>query len=500
MKRDYKSIALLIVVSVLLFVSMYYSYKNNSLMAQSNQEHFTMVPFRPQLEGPYGLGFQSKYEPVPLFVNFHPPLMGSDFKLNSFIRRMKMESNTPTLTNGNKLTLPIEQMSVGPSRNPIFLVPDIGASRILVRWAKPSTLGAKKIDAYGAFQESTKWSCKDTEPNWQLLWFPKDKTGLSRYCWQELIKTSLSSDKMNVINDPNTNTLVDTMGSMNFETDIYNTFIEAMYAMSYLQGSSLFGASYDHRLIAGEKMFAEWSKSLRLLIENSVKFNERRALLIGHGFGSLLINKFLVSADQTWKDTYIAAFITISGAIGPVPKALRVLLSGDILPDQEDQDLIRNANLNASALHAMLPMSTDTDPIISYNQEVYSPKDIPKILELAASELYDADLPDVYKLAENFNKNSANAPNVPVNIFIGIDTDTEVKYYYDDLIHDPKNITYTNGDGTVPLSTLMRPKEWASQQSQLVTFKAYPRADHSKILKLFEPMSDLMNLIKVYNE
>jgi len=463
-------------------------------------ESFEMVPFRPQIEGPYGLGFQSKYEPVPLFVNFIPPLLGSDFKLNNFIRRTKMESNTPTITNGDKQSLispTAGQISLGPARNPLFLVPDIGASRILVKWAKPTTLAAKKVDAYGSFQETTKWSCKDTEPEWQLLWFPKDKKGLSRYCWQDLVKTNVSKDS--IANGEFVSTMPDMMGSMDFETDIYNTFIEAMYALSYVQGSSLFGASYDHRLIADPKEFTAWSKTLKLLIENSVQFNKRRAILTGHGLGALLTNKFLVGSTQEWKDTYIAGFISLNGTFGPVPKALRVLMSGEILPNKEDQMLIRNGSLNASGLHLLLSDS-GSENVVHYNQEVYTLQDIPKLIDIISEELFDPMLGDTYSIAKSFNADAAKAPNVPVNIFIGTTMDTEVEYYYSDLIHDPVNITYTDGDGTVPITTLVRPKEWSKDQSQVVTFKSYPRAEHSKILKLYEPMVDFMNLVKVYNE
>ncbi len=498
--HNYIKFVIFVIVIAIMSASAYCAYIYTTKPA-AFAENFEMVPFRPQIEGPYGLGFQKKYEPVPLFVNFIPPLLGSDFKLNNFIRRTKMESNTPTITNGDKRSLISPgsgsgQISVGPARNPLFLVPDIGASRILVKWAKPATLSAKKVDAYGSFQETTKWSCKDTEPEWQLLWFPKDKKGLSRYCWEDLVKTNTTKDSIS--NGEFVSTMTDMMGSMDFETDVYNTFIEAMYALSYVQGSSLFGAGYDHRLIADPKEFIAWSKSLKLLIENSVQFNKRRAILTGHGLGALLTNKFLVGSTQEWKDTYIAGFISLNGTFGSVPKALRVLMSGEILPNKEDQTLIRNGSLNASGLHLLLDSGREN--IVHYNQEIYTLQDIPKLLDTVSEELFDPMLNDTYSIAKSFNNNSTKAPNVPVNIFIGNMIDTEVEYYYSDLIHDPVNITYTDGDGTVPITTLVRPKDWSKEQSQIVTFKAYPRAEHSKILKLYEPMFDLMSLIKVYNE
>jgi hypothetical protein len=481
-----------------------------NLYKDQKSEQFTGIPFRPLIEGPYGLGNAKTYSPLPLLVNFSPPVMSADFKLNGLIRRLKMESNTPTLTNGNKRALVGEKgaIGIGPAKNPILFVPDIGGGKVYTRWSKPdgSTKSAKKLDAYGTFQETSKWSCKDTETEWKTLWFPEDTVGLTRYCWQDLAKIRFNEETQDISNTEGVATKAEKMGSMNFETDIYNVLIEMLYAMSYVEGSTLFGASYDHRLILSRKEFLEWSSGLKSTIEASVKSNGRTAILMGHGFGAVLLNLFLGRQSIEWKNEFIACFITLNGSFGSVPKAVRVMLSGDTLPDKSDQDLIRNGLFGSSGLSLLCSENynsgRNSKELIVYNDEIYhnSGKDILKIIEKAAGTLFSPSAPKIYEIMEPVKRASVQNPGVTVHIFNGSGIDTETSYVYNDLLSDPVSVLYTNGDGTVPEESLDIPIKWADMQSQSVTYKKYNKAGHSMMLKLYDPMLDLSNIINMYNK
>ncbi len=482
------------------------------------KESFKAVPLRPQIEGPYGLGYSQRYEPIPLQVNFIPKLLGSDFKLNGHIRKLKMNSNYPTSVNGHKRAF-IEpgysfgglgagggiRSSLGPTLCPIILVPDIGASKVLVKWNKIDSMSVKKTDAYNKFQEITKWACKDIEQNWNKLWFPNDTVGLSRYCWQDLVKTIVNpNNPREISNGTGITTSVDNMGSMNFESDIYNTLIEMLYAMSYVQGSSLYAAEYDHRLIFSPNIFYDYSRSLKNMIESSVRLNGRLAILMGHGLGSVIINMFLNNQTKAWKTEYIASFITVSGSFGSVPKALRVLLSGDTLPDTDDQNLIRTGLLGASALHLMTPDTIDSElsdsPIVQYNYKNYYARNTKDLIDIAAESLHNTSASEIYNISKEMKAKALSNPDVNVHSLTGSGVDTESSYIYSDILSNPTKIVYTDGDGTIPKNSLDIPNKWASQQSENVTYKKYVRAEHSKILKLYEPMVDLSIIIDSYNK
>ena len=456
------------------------------------KESFKSIPFRPQIEGPYGLGFANKYEPIPLQVNFVPKLLGSDFKLAGFIRKLKMNSNNNTISNGSKRMIignrDNKNIGIGPQKNPILFVPDIGASSVYVKWSKIDADAVKKVDAYGQFQESTGWSCKDTETEFVKLWFPKDTEGLSRYCWQDLVKTTVNNNGT-ISNLPGTMTKPSQDSSMNFESDIYNTLIEMLYADSYVENSTLFGANYDHRLIFSPDVFLDWAISFRNMIESSVITNGRLAILMGHGLGAVIINIFLNGQSTQWKKEYVACFISISGSFGSVPKALRVLLSGDSLPDSSDQDLIRTGLFGSSGLLNMIPDQFDNNqeqgPIVTHNNKTYNTRTIKDLVEYAAKNLNTSEdsISKAYDISKTLKNMSLQPPNVTMHVLTGSDIDTESSYVYDDILSNPVNIQYSNGDGTVPKECLDIPDTWTTKQSDPITHKIYTRTEHSMEIK-----------------
>jgi hypothetical protein len=485
-------------------------------------EKFMNIPLGASSDGPYGLGFKKISSDNPLFANFYAPILGSDFKLNSTIRKLKLESNSPTILNGLKVgaftSVGLGQVNLGPRKAPVFIIPTIGASTIYAQWSKPngSTMSAKKLDAYGNFQETTKWSCKDTEDSWTKIWFPGETSSLSKYCWVDNVSVRPTSNE--IVNNPGISTELSNMGSLDFETKIYDVLITALYAMSYVQGTTLFGASYDHRLIASDSVFEGYKRSLTSLIETSVSNNKKRAILIGHGLGAVVMNKILVSMPRSWLENNIESFFVVSGTFGGVPKALRVLMSGESLPDPQDQQLIRNATLNFSGLHMMLPRPEvySKQKLVSYKQNEYTASDIPVLLKKVSEDiLHNNDVVDTYNLVSK-DTDYLKAPQVPVYIFAGVNVPTESSYNYDSLIDDPA-VNYPsygtdsgtqsefafdqdyNGDGTVPKFVLEFPLSWAQQQTQSVQMKFYERAEHSKIMMMNEPVSDLLEIIKILN-
>jgi hypothetical protein len=68
---------------------------------------------------------------------------------------------------------------MGKRRNPVIIVPDLGTSKIFAQWDRPNTLDVKRLDAYGNFEISSRWRCREVQDKWVPLWFPDETTGLS---------------------------------------------------------------------------------------------------------------------------------------------------------------------------------------------------------------------------------------------------------------------------------------------------------------------------------
>lgn len=252
-----------------------------------------------------GIGFQKVSENYPLFVNFYEPILAQDFELNSLIRRLKMNNINPTLFNGFERPLLIEntENNYGPSKCPVFIIPTIGASKIYGKWNKTENKYVKKLDSLGNFEETERWKCREIQDTWTELWYPDHNMGISEYCWS--FNTKVDENFSNAQG-------VETAVKEN-EDFIrgYDTLVKSLYAISYIKNSTMFYVNYDFRRLSA--IIDELCDSMQKKIEKYVQMNHKRAIIIGHGLGSLIANYFLVTRSQMWKDNNVAIFINISG-------------------------------------------------------------------------------------------------------------------------------------------------------------------------------------------
>ncbi len=482
-----------------------------------------------------GFGFNQASEEYPLFVNFYPEQMGQDFNLRSFINRNRYNSNSPTITegvitNGMKRGLynsnGLGQINIGSSKNPIILVPDIGATSIFAKWDRKDTADVKSLDAYGTFETENKWTCREIQNNWTKIWFQQDTEGLSRYCWKDNTKVHLDPDSNSISNTAGVKTIVPEFGNIDaedFKIAHMDSLIETLESVGYMRNSTLFSATYDFRLIFDSKEFERYKNLFVNLVESSVNSNndgikDSKAILIGHGLGAVIINLVLVSSSKAWKDKYIKCFISLSGSFGGCPKALRVLLSGETLDTsntntsniETDQKIIKNAISNFTGLYMLLPDENIYKgiPLVKFQKITYSSKDIPELISPEQSKIYE--------IVKKLKTLSLEAPDVTVYSLNGLNLQTETFYDYNySLDENPKksypfystsnanqNVfaynnrpTITNGDGTLPFNSLQIPLSWSSQQKEKVHFKFYQRAEHVKIMSMFEPLRDIISII-----
>jgi lysophospholipase-3 len=475
--------------------------------------------------GVSGFGFQQSQSSYPLFLNFYPQQLGTDFNLRSVIQKLRYSQQFPTAVNGLQrgsfTNSGHGQTNFGAAKCPVILIPGIGASKIFGRWNRPFTKDVKKLDAYGNFETSQRWRCREYQDNWVPLWFPDNTTGLSQYCWQDNTKVEYLDGT--VVNTEGVETIVPQFGSVDFEGSnpkagygYMSVLISALEAMGYAQGSTLFAAPYDFRKICTTNELNNYSESMTRLIERSVALNGKRVFLVAHGLGSSLTNYLLVNSSKEWKDLHIEAFVSFSGCFGGCPKALRVLLSGEELPSREEQRVIRDTTKNFTGLQWMLPSPAiyGSLPMLYYQQVCYKAKDIPTVMSMAGF----GDSAQVYNdVVAPVQAKSLEAPEVTTYLLAGVNLPTESSYLYEDsLINNPvKNYPFYktnqsyeqdfdypevfNGDGTIPKFVLEFPISWSNYQKEPVHFRFYERAEHNKIMSMHEPVTDVLNIIKECN-
>jgi lecithin-cholesterol acyltransferase len=476
-------------------------------------ENFEIIPYGSKS----GFGFQQQESTEPLFNNFFRE-MGQDFQLGSLIKRLRYQN----------------LMARGNQSSPIFLVPEIGSSKIYARWNRTGTQAVRKLDAYGNFETKEKWSCKEVQDTWTSIWFPESQTGLPLYCWKDNASIKFDNEDKNIgplaINASGVSTSTESIGSISFEPSgsdtglglggNYGSLIKSFQSLGYVLGTSLFGVPYDFRKICSSDEMENFMRSFINTIERSVSYNNKKAVLIGHGLGAVLINYVLTFVNQDWKDLYIAGFISVGGSFGGCPKALRVLLSGEISQDKTEQNIIRDTTMNFTGLQWMLPIKEvyGDKPLIFYKESSYTAKDIPELLKIAGTMVGSPDAANIYEnIVSDVAIRSIKAPHVNTYILGGINVKTESNYNFkDSLINEPiKNYPYYrvntpnytnadfpsdfNGDGTIPKFVLEFPLSWSKIQKHPVNFKFYDNATHDNILLKYESVKDILDLVNQFN-
>lgn len=100
-----------------------------------------------------------------------------------------------------------------------------------------------------------------------------------------------------------------------------------LYGMMMYRLGTDYTCPYDFRLLGSGIYVESLYHRLKLLVERSVETNQgQRCHIVGHSLGGLIVHDFLVHyCSQSWKDKYIASFISINTPFGGTVNALHLL-------------------------------------------------------------------------------------------------------------------------------------------------------------------------------
>lgn len=98
---------------------------------------------------------------------------------------------------------------------------------------------------------------------------------------------------------------------------------------------------------------------LKSLVEETFTYNgKKRVILLAHSMGGPMSLHFLQQQSQAWKDKYIRALVSLSGAWGGTVKAMKVFAVGDDLGTYVlRQSVLRAQQITSPSLSWLLPSS-----------------------------------------------------------------------------------------------------------------------------------------------
>ena len=475
-------------------------------IASGSKEHFTS-----------GFGFDMPDNEQPLLLNMYKQNLNVDFALFNLIQTLKY-----------KVFKPIQRgiFTQGPSLPPIIIFPGLGESKISATWNKSSdeaSKNVKSLDLYQNFENSNEWSCRSMRMNWSTIWYPEEELngnietkGLAQFCWADNIRVNYDPETNKMMNAPGVKTIVSDIGNLEFVSKSYmDQLVHALESAGFSKGSTLFGASYDFRKICDNSTLHEYCIGLINLIEKSVKMNGQKAVLVAHNLGTQIANYFLTKMPQEWKNTYIKSFVCMSGTFGGCPKALRTLLSGTDLSNNNEKNVLREVCKNFNGIQWMLPSPViygDT-PLVEYKMVKYSANNISELLRLAG---YNEPLAIYENIVKPIQLQSMQAPSVTTYVFSGNNLPTESSYTYEKSLTESPQKNYPNyntqlpyrndfnypqqftGDGTMPRFALEYPIQWTKYQKEPVYYRFYNQMEHMDLLSSEEPIKDLLSLVINY--
>eukprot|EP00731_Ephydatia_muelleri_P026959 Em0018g1059a len=342
--------------------------------------------------------------------------------------------------------------------------------------------------------------CTKVSSGWYNMWLNfEELLPLVVNCLSDNIMLRYSNETGQYGNTPGVETKVPGFGDTSsiefldparkwFEpTQYFYALVQHFVEFGYERGKTIRAAPYDWRFSADALLQQGYYDNLRSLIENTYQLaGNAPVTLVVHSLGAPTSLFFLTKVvDQAWKDTYIKAYVTLSGAWRGAAKVAMAFISGDNEGIFIDRPIWgREAQRSYLSTAWLLPYPSDTwteeDILVVTGNKNYSSWDYYDLFN-------DIDYPLGYAMFEQVVNLTAPLPppGVPTYCYYGADVKTPLQFIYrtKGFPNEQPTILYGLGDGTVNDNSLTSCEKWKDQQTQPVTLKAFSGVEHVSMLK-----------------
>jgi len=243
-----------------------------------------------------------------------------------------------------------------------------------------------------------------------------------------------------------------------FNYRYFDSFITRLELHGYQSRFNMFGAPYDFRKVGVHEYLEVFASCFKALLETSFDINGKRAILVAHSVGALVVYIILTEfLPQSWKDSFIERFVSVSAPYGGCSVAVKTCLSG-----YPKLTLLKGRYMNV--------MSQSTGMMLAFpNTYGYKTNDTiltglaPTDQEYCVANFFEA-LPEKMKTiwlanAKDFIPSYMKNTGLPTTIITStFDSPTDFSYVYKDLANtanlEPLLTHYANGDSLIPKDSL----------------------------------------------
>jgi len=289
-------------------------------------------------------------------------------------------------------------------------------------------------------------------------------------------------------------------------TSVYLPIIEAMLAIGYEPGVTLFGAPYDWRLPV-DYLFSmtSWDEDMEALIEQAFSVNNLPVHIVTHSMGGPTFLYLLNQKPAAWREKYIASFVPMAGPWSGSVNALAAMMSGsnfnlEVLGwSPISKERVAKIAQQSGGVAYLMPDTSFWPPnqvFVTTPSRTYTVANFDQMFHDMGLPVTEA----VYADTRNILPQMAT-PEVRTFCLYGTNTPTPISLVYDTFtpgqFQDARLVNTSDlGDGTVPLLSLGECKNWSSQQQTgAVNCREYDLRDHTGVLKDSEIIQDLLKIV-----
>ena len=246
-------------------------------------------------------------------------------------------------------------------------------------------------------------------------------------------------------------------------------FYTSLTAMGYVDKKDLFSYGYDFRRIGDDNYTTEYFKYLQTKIEEIYNKTNKQIILLSHSLGCPTTIYFLNIMGEKWSKKYIRNFIAFAPAWGGSIKTMKPILYGD----NEGIPLTKNADFNKAeqVMGGIMmcmpnPLIYNDDKIVVVedtqgNTKEYTSNDLSELFKISGHE-ESSVLYNIFKNSGVIDTNNGNPPftlqdpGIKVDVVYSNCVNTASQYTFksspnpNPFKNAPAITTNIAGDGTVP--------------------------------------------------
>ncbi|CAN6287707.1 unnamed protein product [Urochloa humidicola] len=354
--------------------------------------------------------------------------------------------------------------------HPVVLMPGFGCSQLDARLTSDFEPASTAPSCGGGV-------LKGKKKGWFRLW--NNHTALQEdpalvACYAELLRLVYDPAAGDYRNVPGVETRVVAFGTTRgfgygepaMKDFCMEKLVQALEAVGYREGETLFGAPYDFRYAPAppgqpNREFSGFLSSLTALVEHASERNgDKPAILVTHSFGGVLVDFFLRWSPLAWRQHYVKHFVMVSAGAGGAVPLLRFGGSSSSPPPAAAADPLSFPNTGRSFAGAFSvlpsPKVFGHAPLVVTRARNYSAYDIPEYLRAVGFSGGEVAryVARVLPVTLGFG-----APAVPMTCVNGVGVPTaETLVYWDGhfgAAAEPDEVVYGDGDGATNIASLL---------------------------------------------